>query len=546
MSADAIFAEVVRHGLQAVAEEMGAALMRTAHSVNIRDRRDFSCGVFTASGELAAQAEHIPVHLGLLAGLVERIKARLQRDLPPNSMLVTNDPWLTGSHLPDVVLVAPVDTNGKRLGYVANMAHQVDLGGAAPGSLSLAANEIFHEGLRVSPLLLVRDNEIDEEVVDLFRINSRTPETVVGDLLAQAAANNTGVKRLIELIARISEERFTEATAFLCEVTTRRLGESIERLGKRTVRFEDVVEWTDSGQSVDLPIRIEIATDGGRLRIDLRGTADQVKGPINAPRPITMSAVLYVAKAMLDPDVGSNAGLARSIDLVTRPGSLVDARFPAAVGLCTSITSQRLCDVLIGAFNRLLPGNEMAASTGSMNALILGGTDPRAAQPYSYVETYGGGQGALSDMDGADGVHTHMTNTANSPVEVIERAYPLSVLRYGLVEGSGGAGKQRGGHGLVREIRLDADAVLTVHLDRTRHRPWGAHGGGSGGLSRVVARRGQNEELLPGKCTVALPVGTVVSVETAGGGGWGNPAERLAADSDCDRRDGLLPGPWKD
>lgn len=545
MSTDAILAEVVRHGLQAVAEEMGAALMRTAHSVNIRDRRDFSCGVFTSSGELAAQAEHIPVHLGLLSGLVMRVREYLGGDLPAGCMLVTNDPWLTGSHLPDVVLIAPVDDGGERLGYVANMAHQVDLGGAAPGSLSLASSEIFHEGLRVGPLLLVRDNEIDERIVDLFRINSRIADTVVGDLLAQAAANTTGLKRLIELVSRIGKNHFIAATAFLRDVTARRLGECIAQIGERTASFEDVLEWKDAEGPVDLPIRARVTASRGRLTVDLSGTADQVSGPINAPRPITLSAVLYVVKTMLDPEVTSNAGLMDHIDLVTRPGSLVDARFPAAVALCTSITSQRLCDVLIGAFNLLLPGKEMAASTGSMNALIVGGTDPRSQRAFSYVETCGGGQGALSDIDGADGVHTHMTNTANSPVEAIERAYPLTVFRYGLVEGSGGAGKYRGGHGLVREIRLDADATVTVHLDRTRHRPWGVRGGGSGGLSRLVVRKDDKVELLAGKCTVALPAGTVITVETAGGGGWGDATQRPQVDIERDEREGLQSSPWK-
>lgn len=546
MSADPILAEVVRHGLQAVAEEMGAALMRTAHSVNIRDRRDFSCAVFTAAGDLAAQAEHIPVHLGLLCGLVERVRRQLRSDIPAGGMVVTNDPWITGSHLPDVVLLAPVDDGGNRLGYVASMAHHVDLGGAAPGSLAIASTEIFQEGLRVSPLLLVRDDRIDEQVVELFRINSRTGEMVLGDLFAQAAANVTGARRLLELVRRIGEDRFTEATSFLRQVTARRLAQRIGELEGRSASFVDVVEWTAGGEPVDLPLSVRLSAADGQMTVDLSETADQVAGPINAALPLTMSAVLYVVKAMLDPEVTSNAGLMDPLCLVTRPGSLVDARFPAAVALCTSITSQRLCDALIGAFNQLVPGREMAASTGSMNALIVGGTDPRSGNAFSYVETYGGGQGAVCDMDGGDGVHTHMTNTANSPVEVIERSYPLKVLRYGLVPGSAGAGMHRGGHGLVRELRVEANVTVTVHLDRTRHRPWGVHGGQPGSMSRVVIRSAGRDEELPGKCTIALAAGTVIAVETAGGGGWGDSGQRAAGDIERDRLDGLCAGNWAD
>lgn len=539
MATDPILAEIVRHGLQAVAEEMGAALARTAHSVNIRDRKDFSCGVFDAAGRLVAQAEHIPVHLGLLAGVVERTRAAMDEEIPAGTMIVVNDPWISGSHLPDVVVLAPVDRDGVRLGYVADMAHQVDVGGLAPGSLALGASEVFQEGMRLSPLVLARDGAIDPAILRLFRISSRTPDMVEGDLLAQVAATATGIRRLSELAGRLGVERLAAASADLLDATDRRLGARIAALPPGWVAFEDTLEWQEAGEARDLVIRAAIEVRDERLHVDFAGTAAQVAGPVNAVRPLTMSCVLYAVKTMLDPELPSNAGLLGRIVLSTPPDSLVDAAFPAAVALCTSITSQRICDVLIGAFDRLLPEGRMAASTGSMNALIIGGTVPATGARYSYVETYGGGQGAVEGTDGADGTHTHMTNTANSPVEAIERAYPFTVGHYGLLPGTGGAGRWRGGLGMTRELRLEAPATVTVHLDRTRHRPWGVEGGGDGSFAEALVEIDGETRALPGKCTVTLPEGAVIRLRTAGGGGFGDPAGRDPTARAADRADGL-------
>lgn len=543
MSKDTILAEVVRHGLQAVAEEMGAALIRTAHSVNIRDRRDFSCGVFDATGRLIAQAEHIPVHLGLIAGVVERCIAQLGSDIAADTMVVTNDPWLTGSHLPDVVVIAPVDLAGQRLGYVANMAHQVDLGGMAPGSLALGTTEIMQEGLRVPPMLLVRDGQVETATLSLFKLASRTPDMVAGDLLAQAAANSTGARRLASLVERTGHSRFAGAVDTLIATTAKRLEQRFRELEGAVSQFVDVLEWSENGEDVDLPVSVRLTIADGRLLADFTSSAPQVKGPVNAPRFLTTSCVLYVIKAMLDPEIASNAGLFEQIDVIVPDRSIVNAEAPAAVALCTSITSQRITDALLGAFNQLLPGREIAASTGSMNAMIMGGMNDRTGRAYSYVETYGGGQGALPGRDGADGVHSHMTNTANSPVELIEREYPLTVLHYGLVANSGGAGEFRGGHGLTRSVRLDSDAVVTVHLDRTRHRPWGARGGASASFSRLTVSDAAGERQLSGKSTTMLKKGTIVTVETAGGGGWGNASDRQSDARVQDQREDLLPAP---
>ncbi|MBP2551602.1 N-methylhydantoinase B [Neorhizobium galegae] len=523
MKNDTILAEVVRHGLQAVAEEMGAALIRTAHSINIRDRRDFSCGVFDAKGQLIAQAEHIPVHLGLIAGVVSRTIENLGEDIAAATMVVTNDPWLTGSHLPDVVVIAPVDAeDGRRLGYVANMAHQVDLGGFAPGSLALGTVDITQEGLRVPPMVLMRNGTVEHSTLALFKLASRTPDMVAGDLLAQAAANTTGARRLAALIERTGEERFHTAVTTLLATTEKRLENAFRALEGRKGQFSDTLEWHEAGTDVDLTVAVNLTIADGTLHADFTGTSGQVAGPVNAPVFLTASCVLYVVKAMLDPDIPSNAGLFRRIVLKTPERSIVDAAAPSPVALCTSITSQRITDALIGAFNQIRPDTPMAASTGSMNALILGGTDPATGRSYSYVETYAGGQGGLPGKAGASGVHCHMTNTANSPVELIERAYPLTVLDYGLIDGSGGAGEFCGGLGLRRTILVNADSVLTVHLDRTRHRPWGVMGGSPAAGSRITIAAEAGERHLPGKSTTRIKAGTTVKMETAGGGGWGS------------------------
>ncbi|MDO1582600.1 hydantoinase B/oxoprolinase family protein [Rhizobium oryzicola] len=527
MKNDTILAEVVRHGLQAVAEEMGAALIRTAHSINIRDRRDFSCGVFDATGQLIAQAEHIPVHLGLIAGVVSRTIENLGEEIAPGTMVVTNDPWLTGSHLPDVVVIAPVDADGRRLGYVANMAHQVDLGGFAPGSLALGTVDITQEGLRVPPMILVRDGDVERSTLALFKLASRTPDMVAGDLLAQAAANTTGARRLAALVERTGVERFDMAVTTLLTTTEKRLENAFRALEGRTGCFSDTLEWHDAGNDMDLTVTVSLTIADGTLHADFTGTSGQVAGPVNAPIFLTASCVLYVVKAMLDPDIPSNAGLFRRILLKTPERSIVSAAAPSPVALCTSITSQRITDALIGAFNQIRPDRPIAASTGSMNALILGGTDPASGRSYSYVETYAGGQGGLPGKAGASGVHCHMTNTANSPVELIEREYPLTVIDYGLIDGSGGTGEFDGGHGLRRTILVNADSVLTVHLDRTRHQPWGVMGGSPACGSRIRISDVDGERSAPGKSTTRVRAGTTITMETAGGGGWGNGIKRV-------------------
>lgn len=537
---DAILVEVVRNRLQAVAEEMGVRLAHTAHSVNIRDRKDFSCGLYTPNGRLVAQAEHIPLHLGLLSEVVPGLLAAWGRPLGPGDMLVTNDPYITGSHLPDVVVLAPVHHTDRLVGYVANMAHHVDVGGAAPGSLAMTTTELFQEGVRLTPLLLCRGGDLDESLVRLLQANSRTPEEVAGDLLAQVAANLTGIQRVTEVVHKVGPGPLAECSAALIAATTRRLSRRIAELPVRSVTFADVLELDTADAQRDLPIRLGLRRHADRLMFDFSGTSTQVPQPVNATLALTLSCVLYGLKAMLDPEVASNAGMTQCVEIVAPEGSIVNARYPAPVALCNSITSQRIVDVVLGALNQLAPSNAMAASTGSMNGLIIGGRDPETGRGYSYVETYGGGQGAVLDLDGADGVHSHMTNTSNSPVEAIERAYPLRVLRYALVPDSDGPGAHRGGLGLTREIQVLGDATVTIHLDRTRTRPWGIEGGAAAATaSCTLVSDGRERRAVP-KSTFSVTDGTVIRLVTAGGGGAGDPSRRSREAVERDVRAGLV------
>lgn len=348
---------------------------------------------------------------------------------------------------------------------------------------------------------------------------------VAGDLLAQAAANTTGARRLAALIERTGPDRCTSAVKTLLSTTEKRLENALRTLEGRKGTFSDTLEWSEDGKDVDLTVSVSLEITEGKLIADFAGPSGQVAGPVNAPVFLTASCVIYVVKAMLDPEIPSNAGLFRRIVLATPERSIVNAAAPSPVALCTSITSQRITDALIGAFNQTRPEKPIAASTGSMNALILGGSNPATGRSYSYVETYAGGQGGLPGMAGASGVHCHMTNTANSPVELIEREYPLTVLDYSLIDGSGGAGEFSGGLGLRRTILVNADSVLTVHLDRTRHQPWGIMGGSPAHGSRISVSGADSERALAGKSTSRVRAGTTVTLETAGGGGWGTLAK---------------------
>jgi N-methylhydantoinase B len=541
MALDPIKLEVLRNALQSCAEEMGVTLARTAYTVNIRDRRDFSSAVYTIDGALAAQAEHIPLHLGLMPSVVKEVLREIPvRDLRPGDVLVTNDPTITGTHLMDICVITPVFVGDKPLGVVASMAHHADVGGFAPGSAALGVSEIHQEGFRVPPVRLQHAGVLNRDLLRVLAANSRTPDDLTGDLLAQLSSNHVGSQRLQELAGRYGDELPAYLDG-LIEHAARRLRAALQTMPEGIFTFEETIEG-DGFSDEPIPIRVSVSRRDARLHVDFAGTSPQVRGPLNAAKPGVMACVYFVVKAVFDPDGPSNEGLARVVDVHAPEGSLVNARYPAAVALFNSISSQKVTDALLGAFQQAVPERVTAASTGSMNALIIGGYDDRVGRPYTYVETYGGGQGAMFDCDGADGVHVNMTNTRNTPIEALEVAYPLLVHEYALVPDSDGAGRQRGGLGLRRVLEILAErATVTVHTDRRVAGAWGVEGGERGGRSMCVMQpRGGSTVVLPPKATVRASRGTVIRLETAGGGGWGQASQRAREAVARDVQDELI------
>ena len=530
MVLDAVALEVARHALAGIAEEMGTALRRAAYSPNIKERLDLSAAVFGPDRQMVAQAEHIPVHLGSMPAAVEAVLDTL--DLRPGMQALVNDPYAGGSHLPDLTLVAAVgDADGRLLGYVANRAHHADIAGSAPGSMAADATDIAMEGLRVPPLLLVDDRGLREDVVAMVAANSRTPRERHGDLRAQMAATHVGAERLRELAARTGTDRLHEAMAAVCDYAERRVRASLAALPDGVWHFTDLLELdpalTPDGDGA-VPISVEVRLDGECLVADFAGTAAQVPANVNAVRAVTESAALFVLRVLTDPDAPANAGTARCLDVRTPRASLVDAVFPAPVATGNVETSQRIVDVLFGALAEAAPDRVPAASQGTMNNVLIGaspvGVTDGAPGVFSYYETIGGGEGATPWRDGMSAIHTAMTNTRNTPVEALELAYPLRVHQARLRRGSGGAGRFRGGDGLVREIELLQPATVTVQAERHARGPWGLAGGAPGAPGRAtLVHADGREERLPAKFTRTLAAGQRLRIETPGGGGWGSP-----------------------
>lgn len=540
--ADPITLEVMRNAFQSVAEEMGAALVRTALSTNIKDRRDCSTAIYTPRGELVAQAEHIPLHLGLMVSVVKKtLGAYPLKKLVAGDAIITNDPYVSGSHLPDICMISPVFVDGRCIGLLANLAHHVDMGGIAPGSMPTISSEIFQEGLRIPPVRLRRSGKVDEEMLQLIANNVRTHYETIGDFQAQFAANNVGERRLKEIIAKYGSEKTTFYMRELINYSERRMLSAIENLPRGRFEFEDYLEG-DGFSERQLTIRASVDITLNTITVDFTGTSPQAKGSVNSTRAVTLACVYFALKSVIDPELPSSAGTFRPVRIITPEGSLVNPRFPAPVSNANINTAQRIADVILGALAQGMPERVPAASTGSMSIFTIGGANPDSGVYYSYVETYGGGQGAVCNADGMDGVHTNMTNTRNTPAEVIEIAYPLRVEKYGLVPDTDGAGKFRGGLGLTRQITiLEHDVTISIGTERRKIRPWGLAGGQPGGPSRTWVEFSQGElQILPSKVTTTLPPGTKIILQTAGGGGYGDPFTRDPLSVATDVAEGLI------
>ena len=511
-----------------IAEEMGAALRRTALSPNIKERRDYSCAVFDGQGRVIAMGDHMPVHLGSMPMSVEAAIAAI--DFAPGDLAILNDPYAGGTHLPDITLVLPVFLPGamRPAFYVSNRAHHADVGGKFAGSMG-PATTIDDEGIRIPPTLLARGGKVERTVLDWILRSVRTPEEREGDLAAQMGACRVGERRMLELAARHGMETMNALAEELLDYSDRLVRAELRALPAGEWSAED---WMDSDGVTEEPLRIavrlRIDPEAGALDVDFAGSSAQVAGSVNAVRAITLSACFYVLRCLLRDDAPATAGILRPLTLHTPRGSIVDAEPPAAVAGGNVETSQRIVDVLLRALGAAEPARVPAASAGTMSNLAMGGVDLRSGEAFTYYETTAGGMGGRRGLDGISGVQTHMTNSLNTPVEALEYAYPLRVRRYGYRRGSGGDGKFRGGDGLIREVELLAEAEMTLLAERRRFRPYGLAGGEDGAAGAAWLTRAENGETieLPGKCSVQLKKGDVLRIETPGGGGWGKAGIR--------------------
>jgi N-methylhydantoinase B len=508
---DPVTLSVLASALSGVAEEMGAVLIRGAYSSNIKERRDCSTALFDADGRMVAQAEHIPVHLGAMP---EAVAAIMRRDPEPGDVFAINDPYSGGTHLPDITLVSPVAYEGEIIGYAVTRAHHSDVGGMRPGSMPSDSTEIYQEGIVIPPVRLVRGGEYVGDVLDLLLANVRTPDLRRGDLRAQIAANNIAETRVSELIERRGKNVVLAAFEEVISYTEKRTREALRDLPDGEHSAEDSMEG-DGITDEDISIRATVRIEGDSMTMDFEGTAGAVRGNVNCPLPVTRSACYFALRVLLPKDLPANAGTYAPLEIKAPEGSLVNAKYPAAVVAGNVETSNRIADTVLAALAGFAPEEIPAQGQGTMNNTIIGGPG------WTYYETIGGGQGASARGPGPSGVHVGMSNTLNTPVEAFELEYPMRVERYELLYGSGGDGERRGGDGIVRSVRVLEPASLSLLTDRRRHPPRGSEGGEDGAVGENLL----NDEGLPAKVGRELDEGDVVTVKTPGGGGYGEPGK---------------------
>ncbi len=551
MNYDPIRLEIYKNLFAAIADEMGTVLRKASYSPNIKERRDYSCAIFDENGQMIAQAAHIPVHLGSMPLSVKAAIEHFTGDLQPGDMVILNDPFRGGTHLPDITMVSPVflpteyiesteksklvsmDTvnrvvNESLIGFVASRAHHADVGGMTPGSMPVA-REIFQEGLIIPPVKLIRSGRMDQDILELILANVRTPQERRGDLSAQIAANQRGAERLAEMVTRYGWKEITDAEGQLLAYTERMTRRLIKSLPSGVYRFTDQLD-DDGVNDQPVPITVAVTIRGDSAKVDFTGSASQQAGSVNAVYAITLSAVYYVFRCLLELDVPNNSGCLAPLEVIAPPGTVVNALPPAPVAGGNVETSQRIVDVLLGALAQACPEKIPAASQGTMNNVTIGGqsllsvTGGKAkgeSRPFTYYETIGGGMGARPNSDGPSALHSHMTNTLNTPIEALEYAYPLRVLRYEIRKGSGGKGKFRGGDGIVRELQVLNYCQVTLLTDRRKFPPYGLDGGEPGKTGTNLLIRGEEEMPLPGKGCADLQPGDILSISTPGGGGYG-------------------------
>jgi N-methylhydantoinase B len=526
-ASDPIELAIFQSAVHSIAEEMGAALRRTALSPNIKERRDYSCAVFDAQARVIAMGDHMPVHLGSMPMSVQAAVSAIE--FAPGDIAILNDPFFGGTHLPDITMVLPVFLPGtdRAAFYISNRAHHADVGGTFAGSMG-PANEIFQEGIRIPPVRIVRGGKVDREMLDLILLNVRTAKEREGDLESQIGACRVGEQRVLQLVEKYGQADLQALIEELLNYSERLVRAELRAMPPGEFSAEDWLD--DDGVSEGLrriAVRLRFDPQAASIEVDFAGSSAQVAGSVNAVRAITLSACFYVLRCLLAEDAPATAGILRPLTLHTPAGSIVDALPPAPVAGGNVETSQRIVDVLLRALSQAIPARVPAASAGTMSNLTIGGIDPRTGEPFTYYETAAGGMGARPGLDGISGVQTHMTNSLNTPIEALEYAYPFRVRRYAYRDGSGGSGQFRGGDGLIREVELLADAQVTLLADRRKLRPYGLQGGeeGAAGKAWLATQAGEKRTTLPGKCSQHMAKGDILHIETPGGGGWGKTAD---------------------
>jgi N-methylhydantoinase B len=523
-SVSPISLEIFRSALTAITEEMGTVLMLSSYSPNIKERRDFSCALFDTQGRLVAQAAHIPVHLGALPAAVAAALATFDH-FAPGDVIALNDPFLGGSHLPDITLITPlhIEIAGKLrlVAFAANRAHHADVGGMSPGSMPLAT-EIYQEGVIIPPVKLWDAGQPNQPLLSLLLRNIRTPDERRGDLAAQIAANRTAVRRMQELVERWGLPGLEAHITALIEYAQRIARATIEAIPDGIYQFTDFLD-NDGISDEPVAITVTVTVCGSKIIVDFSGSSQQVRGNINTVAAVTKSATYYVVRCLMPPDAPMNQGTFAPVTVIAPEGTIVNARPPAAVAQGNVETSQRITDVIFGALASALPNSIPAASQGTMNNITAGGIDVRTQQPFTYYETMGGGMGARPKLDGLSGVHVHMSNTLNTPVEAFEYAYPMRITRYQLRDGSGGEGATRGGDGLIREITFEVPTDVTLLTERRRFAPYGLQGGAPGLCGENCLLHEGEETILPGKVHFRAMPGDRLTICSPGGGGWGTP-----------------------
>lgn len=509
--------EIFNNILGSIAEEMGTMLIRAAYSPNIKERRDLSCALFEENGEMVSQAAHIPVHLGSMSFAVKSVLSEL--DLSEGDVLIVNDPYRGGTHLPDITIIAPFFYKNKIEYFLASRAHHADVGGITPGSMPLSKS-IYEEGVIIPPSKLYSRGKINRKLFNNIINSTRDPEERKGDFNAQIGAVNLGLKRLREVVDKYSLSKIRAASDQLLEYSERMMRVVVKDIENGSYEFADYLDG-DGFSPKKIKIKVKITIKGSKATVDFSGTDKQVEGCLNCPLSVTTSAVLYVFQCLAPKELPLNSGSLRPVKIVTEKGTVIDAEYPSAVAGGNVETSQRIVDVVFGALSKAIPDKVPAASAGTMSNVTFGGRVRKGNGKFAYYETIAGGMGARNGMDGISAVQTHMTNTLNTPIESLERELPILVDSYSIRKNSGGKGRYSGGDGIVRGYKFLTDVTVTLITDRRKTSPYGIKGGANAKPGRNSVVINGRKKALPAKTTMSLKKGSVLTIETPGGGGWG-------------------------